>query len=92
MAQMATNPVFACRKCGTPVIVSHLSSMRDDADSSLLKELMQGLKDIALCKYCRLKYNWYASQGRSDEFLLNPHIVIYNVVDVSGLDYYRRKG
>ena len=88
MAQMATIPVFACRKCGAPVYVTHLSSVGNDADASKLKELMQGLADIALCKYCQMKYNWYASQNRSDEFLINPHIIIYNVDDKSGLDYY----
>jgi hypothetical protein len=92
MAQMATVPVFACRGCGKPVYVVHLSSNKDDPDANLLKQLMQGLKDIALCKYCRMKYNWLASQGRSDEFSLNPRGVIYNVVDPSGVDYYRKKG
>ena len=91
MSALATNPVYACRRCGKPVI-AHLSTTVKDEDSSLIRELMKGLADIALCKYCRMAYNWYASQGRSDEFLLNPHIVIYNVIDPSGLDYYRRKG
>jgi hypothetical protein len=92
MAQMATVPVFACRGCGKPVYAVKLESFGDDPDASKLKELMQGLKDIALCKYCRMKYNWFASQGRSSEFLLNPNLVIYNVVDISGADYYRKKG
>lgn len=92
MAQMATVPVFACRKCGRPVYVTHLSSIGKDPDASRLKELMKGLQDIALCKYCQMSYNWYASQGRSDEFLISPNIVIYNVVDISGNDYYRKKG
>ena len=92
MAQMATVPVFACRGCAKPVYGLHVQSFGNDQDASRLREIMQGLAGIALCKYCRMKYNWLASQGRSDEFLLNPNIVIYNVVDPSGLDYYRKNG
>ena len=88
---MATIPVFACRKCGTPVYVTRLESLSNDPDASKLKELMKGLADIALCKYCQMKYNYFAAQGRSDEFPLNPHIVIYNVHDHSEADYYGRK-
>jgi len=91
MAEMATTPVFACRVCGKPVLVTHLSSL-NDANAEKLKMFMQGLSKIALCDYHRQVYNWYASQNRSDEFLLNPNIVIYNVVDKSNLDYYGKKG
>lgn len=90
MSQMATIPVYACRKCGKPVYVVHLS-MRDDPKAEKLKGAMQNLQKIALCKYCLMMYNWLALQGRSDEFLLNPEIVIYNVVDHSKADYYGRK-
>lgn len=90
MSQMATVPVYARRGCGNPVYVTHLS-MRDDPDASKLKSAMQNLAKIALCKYCQLKYNWLAVQGRSDEFLLNPHVIIYNVRDNSDADYYGRK-
>jgi len=90
MAQMATIPVFACRRCGKPVYVTHLSSAKDP-DASKLKELMKGLSDIALCRNCRETYNYLASQGRSEEFLINPDGIIYSVVDNSGVDYYGRK-
>ena len=87
MSQMATTPVYACRKCGKPVYVTHLSSI-NDPDSKKLMEMMQVLGKIVLCPPCRRAYNWYAQQGREDEFLLNPHLVIYNVVDKSGINYY----
>lgn len=90
MSQMATVPVFACRGCGKPVYVTHLS-MRDDPDASKLKKAMQNLPKIAMCKYCKMKYEWLAAQNRTDEFVLNPHAVIYSVVDSSGIDYYGRK-
>jgi hypothetical protein len=91
MSEMATVPVFACRVCGKPVYITHLSTQEADADAKKLKLLMQGLSKIALCDYHRAKRNWYASQGREAEFLaneLNPVTVIYNVVDGSKLDYY----
>lgn len=91
MAQMATVPVFACRGCGKPVYATNVQSF-NDTNAEKLKEIMQGLASIALCKYCKMKYDYYASQGRSDEFHLNPHLIIYNVVDKSGLDYYRKNG
>lgn len=89
MSQMATTPVFACRGCGKPVYVTHLS-MRDDPDASKLKGAMQNLPKIAMCKYCQMKYNWLAAQGRADEFVFNPHAIIYSVRDISGADYYGR--
>lgn len=93
MSQMATTPVFACRVCGKPVYVTHLSTTGTDADAEQLKRLMQNLGKIALCKYHAMKRNWYASQGREEEWLkneLNPTTVIYAVSDRSGLDYYRK--
>jgi len=70
--------------------VVHLSAI-DDPSAEQLKGMMQNLKKIALCKPCLKIYNHLAAVGRSDEFLLNPHVVIYNVVDNSQADYYGRK-
>jgi len=92
---MATVPVYACKVCGKPVYVTHLSTSKADSSAEMLKTLMQGLRNIALCKYCQMKRNYYATQGREEEFLaneLNPHTTIYNVVDNSKLDYYRKLG
>jgi hypothetical protein len=94
MSQMATVPVFACRVCGKPVYVVHLSTTRPDSDAQELKRLMQNLSKIALCNYHRKQRNYYASLGREDEWLanaLNPAAVILNVVDKSGVDYYGRE-
>jgi len=91
MAEMATIPVFACRRCGKPVLVTHLSS-RKDPTAEKLKGFMQNLQKIAMCKDCQAAYNYLAAHGRSSEFLLNPNVVIYNVLDHTNLDYYGRKG
>lgn len=94
MSKMATVPVFACRVCGTPVYATHLSTAGQDGNAKKLKLLMDGLSKIALCDYHKAKRNWYATQGREEEFIkneLNPETVIYSVVDVSGADYYGRK-
>lgn len=90
---MATIPVFACRVCGTPVFVTHLSTNENDPSNEKLKLLMSGLSKIALCDRHRKVKNYYASQGREDEFIreqLNPTGVIYNVRDHSGLEYYKK--
>lgn len=95
MAQMATIPVYKCRVCGKPVYVVHLSTTGVDESAEMLKRLMQGLSNIVLCKYHQMQRNWYASQGREEEWLaneLNPRVVILNVVDNSDLDYYRKNG
>lgn len=94
MAEMATVPVYACRVCGKPVYVVHLSTLGSDPNAEKLKTLMQGLSKIALCDFHRAKRNWFATHGREDEFLaneLNPMTTIYNVVDNSENDYYGRK-
>ena len=94
MAQMATTPVYACRVCGKPVYVTHLSTLGKDEGAEKLKILMQGLVNVALCNYHKRQRNWYASQGREEEFIaneLNPRGVIYNVVDNTELDYYGKK-
>lgn len=90
MSKMATVPVFACRYCGKPVYVTNLSTRIDDPNSELLFKLMEGLRDIAMCKECRNRYNWYASQNRAAEMPLNPQGILYNIHDHSGLDYYGR--
>lgn len=90
MSQMATVPVYACRYCGKPVYVTLLCTKTDDPNAALLQKLMGGLQDIAMCRECRRRWNWLASQNRANEMLLNPETVIYNVRDNSGLDYYGR--
>ena len=89
MAQMATIPVYKCRRCGKPVYATHLSTQKDEG-AKMLQAFMQNLQKIALCRECQRIYNWLAQQDRTDEFLVNPHIVILNVVDNTELDYYGR--
>lgn len=90
MAVMATTPVFACRICKAPVVMSAMSF--NDASAEKLNKIMPNLYKVALCPHHRRVYNWYAKQGRSNEFLLNPDPILYQVIDNSGLDYYKRKG
>lgn len=86
MGQMATVPVFACRGCGRPVYATHLSTVADP-DNKKLKMMMQGLSKIALCKHCKAQSDYFAQTG---QYLpLNPHSVIYTVVDPSGANYYK---
>ena len=89
MAVMATTPVFACKHCGKPVIATHVMSY-DDSNAEKLKFIMQGLAQIAICPECRRKQLWLQSQGRGEEFHVNPEGVIYAVRDNTGLDYYMR--
>jgi len=94
MSRMATIPVFACRVCGKPVYVTHLSTAGRDDNAEGLKRLMQNLGKITLCNWHQRQRNYYASQGREEEWIsneLNPATVIYTVVDPSGADYYGRK-
>jgi len=87
MAKMSTVPVYACRGCGRPVYGIHVEA----GTAEQLKAIMPHLAEIAICKDCKARYNWLASQNRSDEFRLNPNLIIYNVVDPSGVDWYGRK-
>lgn len=91
MSQMATTPVYACRACGKPVAVTVLRTTVDDPQATLLKSFMAHLHEIAYCKECRKKQIYLQSQGRGNEFLVNPKGVIYAVVDDTKIDYYGRK-
>ena len=80
MSQMSTFPVFKCTRCGKPVTVEHLATAEPDADLSKLFAMMKSLEKIIMCKDCLAAYNWYSSQGRSEEFLraaLAPLLTIY---------------
>ena len=93
MSQMSTQPVFACRVCRKPVVVAHLSTREDDPDGQKLIALMNALRSIALCPYHQSMRDWYAAQGRLKEFednYLNPRVVLYNVNDETGVDWYGR--
>jgi hypothetical protein len=68
MSEMKTQPVFLCRRCGTPVVVNHLSTATSDPEGKLLSELMKGLGKIALCPYHQAQRDWYAQQGRMEDW------------------------
>lgn len=95
MSQMSTVPVFKCRDCGAPVYVTYLSTQVNDPDGKLLEELMKGMADVARCKDCRARWNWYASQNRSEEYykhFFDPQPVLLNIRQgLSEVDWYGRK-
>lgn len=68
MSQMNSVVVMACKRCGKPVLVTHLSTTEADAGGELLGQLMQGLKDIAYCPYHLKQRNYYAAIGRMDDW------------------------
>lgn len=70
MSVMRLQPVFKCRQadCGRVVTVTHLSTTRPDEGGERLLKLMQGLQKIALCDFHQAQRNWYASQGRAEEW------------------------
>lgn len=68
MSELKTQPVLLCRRCGAPVIVVSLSTASPDPEGKLLAEFMKGVSKIALCEYCQAQRNWYAAQGRSDDW------------------------
>lgn len=85
--KMSTVPVFKCRGCGRPVY----GTLLEAPDAETLKQHMAGLAEIAMCKDCKNRYNYAAARG--EEFHLNPSLVLLNVVDNTGVDWYgRQKG
>lgn len=68
MAEMQTVPVFGCRRCGNPVYVTHLSTTIPDPEGKILAAMMKTLGKIALCDDCLGAYNYYAAQGRMEDF------------------------
>jgi len=69
MAQMSTIPVFRCKYCGKPVYFTECRTATPDPEGELLGELMRATARNPICPKCQKVYNYYASQGRSDEFI-----------------------
>lgn len=70
MSQMSTTAVLKCRipDCNNFIAVSDLMTTQPDEDAVLLEMFMANLKKIALCPYHMERYNYYASQGRVEDF------------------------
>jgi hypothetical protein len=85
MSVMNTFPVFKCTVCGRAVTVTKLqTSQPDDPQLTRLMAMMKSLEKIAMCPHCLRAYNYYAGQGRSEEFLrsqLAPVLSVYNPKD-----------
>lgn len=68
MSQMNTKPVLLCRRCGRPLVVSHLSTSKPDPSGEELHGLIANLSKIALCDYHRRQRDYYIMQGRGEDW------------------------
>lgn len=68
MSQLSTMPVIRCSHCGRPIIVTHLSTAESDYNGEQLNKLLQNMGRNALCPACQRSYNYYASQGRTEDW------------------------
>jgi len=69
MSKMSTIPVFKCKYCGRPVYATQLETTIPDPSTTMLTEMMSNLSKIAICDNCLAAYNYFAGQGRSEEFI-----------------------
>lgn len=84
MAEMSTMPVYKCRYCGKPLVVTHFRTTVPDPDGTLFYKVIAGLGNAAICEDCRNTYNYYAIQNRAGEMLLNPAPILLKVYDPRG--------
>jgi len=68
MSQMNTVPVLKCRRCGKPVMVTHLSTVASDVDGEVLGRFMASLNEIAYCPFHLRQRNYYAKIGRMEDW------------------------
>jgi hypothetical protein len=68
MSELNTQPIFKCKICGAPVVLTHLETAVNDPDGKLLYELTKRLGENALCKYHEQMKAWYYSQNRVEEW------------------------
>ena len=88
MSQMSTTAVFRCKYCGRPVYVRELRTTQPDPDAKLLNSFMANLDKIAhICPRCRKKRQYYAKQGRVEEFDRGH----YALIDFDRLERLARK-
>ena len=63
MAQFSTTPVFLCKRCGRPLILTSGGSF-NDPEGKMLHIIAKAAAENALCAECNAKKSWYVSQGR----------------------------
>lgn len=68
MSRMSTEAMLRCRRCGRPVVVSHLETYFPDESGKQLFPWMQGLSKIAMCERCLGEYNHKAKDNRADDW------------------------
>lgn len=89
MSEMKTRPVFRCKRCEKPVVATHLSTLEEDPEGKRLSQLMKVFFDIAYCESCLEAYNYYAREGRLDEFHAAEKAELIAVPRYSPLDEVR---
>ena len=68
MSAINTTPVLLCKRCRRPLVLTQLSTAAPDPEGVLLHQLMQSIGQNAICKDCRNQLNYYASQGRGEDW------------------------
>lgn len=67
MAQFSTKPVFMCKRCGRPLVLTSGGSF-NDPEGALLHVIAKAAAENALCAECNAKKMWYARQGRLSDW------------------------
>ena len=69
MGVLSTEVVLRCYRCGKPVRVARLATAKADPDGSILNDMLKNLRKNALCDFHQRQRDYYANQGRSEEWL-----------------------
>jgi len=67
MAQFSTTPVFLCKRCGRPLVLTSGGSF-NDSEGKMLPIIAKTVAENALCSECNAKKVWYMNQGRISDW------------------------
>lgn len=76
MSQLSTMPIFKCRVCGKPIILTKLCTTIPDEDCSLLNDMIKGIAKVAICDDCRKREIYLLENNRGDEINYNPDTIL----------------
>ena len=68
MSTLLTQPVYKCSRCGRLVTLTLLTTFQPDPDKTQLLDLNKMFSKAALCESCKGGLNYYASQGRGQDW------------------------
>jgi hypothetical protein len=68
MAEMSTQPVLKCKRCGE-VYTFSLRTTTPDTEGEMLHKFMDGVLKDGLCAKCTAKKSWYIQQGRLEDWI-----------------------